>query len=175
MSTSRKCELLGTYDNPFSSATPPITNICLFHSQLLQGNSAHFELLSSRDTPDCTKYASLVEKQQNEFSSRFCDFKKHSASYSIFARPFDVDVETAPEDLQLELIEMQSSSNLESAFKKTQLQPFYRDNVPSDKYPCLHRHAVKMTSLFGSSYLCEQLFSRMMYTKSRQKFDCTSV
>ena len=47
----------------------------LFHIQLLQGNTAHFELLSSRDTPDCTKYASLVEKLQNEFSSRFCDFK----------------------------------------------------------------------------------------------------
>ena len=40
------------------------------------------------------------------------------------------------------------------------------DNVQRDKYPCLHRHAVKMTSLSGSSYLYEQLFSRMKYTKS---------
>ena len=49
--------------------------LSLFHSQLLQGNAAHFELLSSRDTPGCTKYASLVEKLRNKFSSRFCDFK----------------------------------------------------------------------------------------------------
>ena len=40
------------------------------------------------------------------------------------------------------------------------------DNVQRDKYPCVHRHAVKMTSLSGSLYLCEQLFSRMKYTKS---------
>ena len=40
------------------------------------------------------------------------------------------------------------------------------DNVQRDKYPCLHRHAVKMASLSGNSYLCDQLFSRTKYTNS---------
>ena len=33
-------------------------------------------LLPSRDTPDYTKYASLVDKPQNEFSSYFCEAKR---------------------------------------------------------------------------------------------------
>ena len=36
-----------------------------------------------------------------------------------------------------------------------------RSHGQRDKYHCLHRHAVKMTSLSGSSYPCEQLFSRI--------------
>ena len=138
----------------------------LFRNQLRQGDTAHFELLSSRNIPDFDKYVTLVEKLQTEFGSRFGDFKAHSKSYSIFARPLDVIVETAPADMQLELIEMQSSSNLQAAFKQTSLESFYRHNVPQVTFPRLHRHAVKMISLFASSYMCEQLFSRMKYTKS---------
>ena len=50
--------------------------------------------------------------------------------------------------------------------KRVNSIPGAMDNVQRDKYPCLHCHAVKMASLLGSSYLCEQLFSRMKYTKS---------
>ena len=82
------------------------------------------------------------------------NYVKHSASYSCVVRSFDVDAETAliPVDLLLEIFEMQSSSNLEHAFKNTHFESFFRDNVPRDKYLCLHRLAVKMTSQFDSLY-----------------------
>ena len=50
--------------------------------------------------------------------------------------------------------------------KRVNSIPGAMDNMQRDKYPCLHCHAVKMASLLGSLYLCEQLFSRMKYTKS---------
>ena len=36
-----------------------------------------------------------------------------------------------------------------------------------EKYPLLHSHTLFMPSLFGSTYVCKQLFSRM---KTRKKF-----
>ena len=38
--------------------------------------------------------------------------------------------------------------------------------VSREKYPVICKHAMFMISLFGSTYLCEQVFSRMKYTKS---------
>ena len=138
----------------------------LFRNQLRQRDTTHFELLSSRNIPHFDKYVTLVEKLQTEFGSRFVDFKAHNASYSIFARPLDVIVEKAPADMQLELIEMQSSSNLQAAFKQTSLESFYRDNVPQVTFPspCCEDDIIICKLIY--IYMCEQLFSRMKYTKS---------
>ena len=89
-------------------------------------------------TPDCTTFrpTSLVEKPQKEFY--FCEAQRTIGPTRVRS---------------LEIFEMQSSSNLEYYFTKTQL--------PRDKYPCLHCHTVKMTSLFDCVYLCTRLFSRM--------------
>ena len=36
-------------------------------------------------------------------------------------------------------------------------------SLTREKYPSIHSHTLFMPSLFGSSYICEQLFSRMKY------------
>ena len=38
-----------------------------------------------------------------------------------------------------------------------------------EKYPMLHNHALLMSSFFVSTYSCEQLFSRMTYSKIASK------
>ena len=40
---------------------------------------------------------------------------------------------------------------------------------PKKNYPSLHNHALFMSSLFGSTYICEQLFSRMKHTKNKTR------
>ena len=43
---------------------------------------------------------------------RFHDLRKHSLAIELFASPFSVDVETIPEDIQMEIIELQCNNEL---------------------------------------------------------------
>ena len=46
------------------------------------------------------------------------------------------------------------------------LLQFYKTCVSAESFPKLTTHAAKIFSLFGNTYLCEQMFSRMKHTKS---------
>jgi hypothetical protein len=39
--------------------------------------------------------------------------------------------------------------------------------LDKEKYPAFYKHALWIFSLFGNTYTCEQLFSRMKHTKSQ--------
>jgi len=47
-----------------------------------------------------------------EFSSRFQDFREKKELYSVFCDPMGIDIDTMPADMQLEVIDIQSSSLL---------------------------------------------------------------
>ena len=74
-------------------------------------------------------------------------------------------IEEVPENLQMEYIDLQCSSDLREKFKDFPLLEFYK-NVSKEKYQRIHRLAVFVTLLFGSTYLCEQVFSRMNHVNS---------
>ena len=40
---------------------------------------------------------------------------------------------------------------------------------PEKKYYSLHNHALFISSLFVSTYICEQLFSRMKHTENKTR------
>ena len=42
-----------------------------------------------------------------------------------------------------------------------------------DSYPMLIDHAKKMANIFGSTYVCEQLFSKMKFTKNKMRTNLT--
>jgi hypothetical protein len=48
-------------------------------------------------------------------------------------------------------------------FNNFSLLDFYKNYVSQEKYRGIHRDAVFMTSLFGSTYLCEKVFTRMKH------------
>ena len=75
-------------------------------------------------------------------------------------------IEEVPENLQMECIDLQCSSDLREKFKDFPLLEFYKKYVSKEKYQRIHRLAVFVTSLFGSTYLSEQVFSRMNHVKS---------
>ena len=72
-----------------------------------------------------------------------------------------------PANCQMECIEVQSDIQLKEKFDHVSLLDFYRSYLPRDKYPLLHNHALFMSSLFGSTYICEQLFVRMKHINSK--------
>ena len=112
------------------------------------------------------KYTNLIENVKQEFQRRFCDFQSHEAEFRSFSNPFHCNPESAPTNMQLELIELQESSDLKSSFQDLTLDKFY-SSVPASTYPALLTHASKMASLFGSTYICEKTFSTLNFNKSK--------
>ena len=139
----------------------------LWESQLQKGNYSHFPSLQNhkRDIiPDI--FVSSIRDLRSEFSSRFADFRKYRNLFELFGTPYETDVEQVTEEYQLELIDLQCDESLKSKFHFESTADFYKKYIlPSGKYKNM-ANAKLMMSLFGSTYACEQLFSKMKYTKS---------
>ena len=143
----------------------------LLLKQMAQKKIVHFATLSSRpvETVDHVKYLTLLTKLSEEFNSRFEDFKRHSEEMKIFGNPFQIDPSTAPDAFQLEIIDIQSHSDLKMAFSQNDLITFYAKYVSAETFPNLVRLSLRNICLFGSSYCCEQLFSRMKHVKAKSR------
>lgn len=148
--------------------------LALWHSQLKCGQILNFPTMqsfaaSSQDELiDHNKYAYLIENLQGEFKRRFQDVKKCEKSFDVFAMPFTTDVETAPTDFQMELIDLQCNAELKAKFSEVSLLNFYQNYLPKEMQ-MLRNHALKTATLFGSTYVCEQSFSLMKQIKSKER------
>ena len=72
----------------------------------------------------------------------------------------------------MELIELQADMNTKRKYSENSLVDFYKLYV-CEKFPNLSRHAKRMASLFGSTYCCEQFFSKVKLTKTRCRSQLT--
>ncbi|XP_055490979.1 general transcription factor II-I repeat domain-containing protein 2A-like [Leucoraja erinacea] len=146
------------------------TKLRLWECQLEKSCYAHFPKLQETQPTDTNTFVTVIRDLKTEFSSRFADIRSHTSEFRLFATPFDVDIDNAPENVQMELIEMQCSDVLRTKFNATDISllEFYKKYLhETGRYTNLVDHAKKMTSMFGSTYMCEQLFSKMKYTKSK--------
>ena len=53
------------------------------------------------------------------------------------------------------------------------MDEFYCKYVHSEKFPTLKKNAARIISLFGSTYVCEQMVSRMKHVKSKIRSSVT--
>ncbi len=90
----------------------------LWKTQLDQGNLAHFPTLQEQQPADVSMYATFIGDLQVQFNDRFQDMHCQHENFKLFASSFDVEVEAAPEELQMELIELQSSGALKLKCKE---------------------------------------------------------
>ena len=146
----------------------------LWKNQLLKKEYMHFPKLKSCECTDVDKYVEAVDLLKKEFQSRFSDFRDNEKYISLFARPFGVSVEDMPENFQMELIDLQCNSELKDKFD-VGVFDFYAKYVDHNSFPEIRKNAQKMMSLFGSTYVCEQLFSRMKYVKSTTRSRITDA
>ncbi|KAM7310458.1 hypothetical protein ISCGN_007366 [Ixodes scapularis] len=119
-------------------------------------------------------YAPQVEYLLSEFQQRFKAFESKKSNYDLFRDPFSVAPEDTAPTLQLELIDLQCSPELKSMHRESQLLDFYR-SLDRSKYGNLVDHALKLASLFGSTYVCEQTFSLMTLNKNRLRSSTTDM
>eukprot|EP00066_Takifugu_rubripes_P018159 XP_011607425.1 PREDICTED: general transcription factor II-I repeat domain-containing protein 2-like [Takifugu rubripes] len=113
-----------------------------------------------------TDGAPAMTGERKGMASMVCAKVKESGEIKLFLTPFLVDAEEVEEGLQLELIEMQCDDSLKSQYQLLSLPDFYR-SLDNTKFPQMRRHAKRMMSLFGSTYICEQAFSLLNQNKGR--------
>ena len=67
--------------------------------------------------------------QREEFNARFSDLRGYKDDFKLFTSPFDVDVESAPSEVQMELVDLQCSDELKSRFAAVGHADFWRKYI----------------------------------------------
>ena len=65
-----------------------------------------------------------------------------------------------PLELQLEFIDLQANGLLKEKHREGKLLEFYRC-LPNDGFLKLKKFTSRMASMFGTTYVCEQTFSKI--------------
>eukprot|EP00106_Octopus_bimaculoides_P017034 XP_014784476.1 PREDICTED: general transcription factor II-I repeat domain-containing protein 2A-like [Octopus bimaculoides] len=142
------------------------TKVGLFARQEGKGKFCHFPLLRQQKVPASvsSKIRDHFLSLEDEVTRRFQNFKKFELNLHLLSYPFAADIDTAPEEVELELIDMQSDHTLKEMFNSVTLIEF-----------CVKKSAGKMFSTFGSTYIWEQSFSCMKINKSRNRSSVTDI
>ncbi|KAL3972518.1 protein YIPF1/2 [Sarotherodon galilaeus] len=140
------------------------SKLALFSRQILNKSFTHFPTLATLKEAGAKvkKYSESLDALHREFCRRFLDFDK-------IDKP-----ETAPEELQLELIDLQSDPALKEKFSSLKLNDFYA-SLNDAAFPNLRRKAQMMLALFGSTFMCEQTFSVMNINKASHRSKLTDL
>lgn len=150
--------------------------LLLFENQLKNNNAQNFPNLNNflkGKLINFKKYASEIRKLVIEFDTRFLELSKYEKVFELFSCPFLVEASTAPENLQMELIELQCNNEMKLIFNSTTKIDFYNKYITSPRYPNLRSFAQRVVSAFGSTYICESFFSKMKFAKNSSRSSIT--
>ena len=85
-----------------------------------------------------------------------------------------MEAHDVPDELQLELIDLQCDNALKDKFSSVSgIQEFYQYLGP--EYTKLRTFSSRILSMFGTTYVCEQLFLTMNLNKSRLRSALTNT
>ena len=90
-----------------------------------------------------------------------------TSGFKLFISPYDFPIDEVPTPLQMELVELQYNDEFKAKYRTASPLSFHDLVFPSNKIPNYIEHVKRIFVMFGSTYCCEQLFSKMKYTKSR--------
>ncbi|XP_045399127.1 general transcription factor II-I repeat domain-containing protein 2B isoform X2 [Lemur catta] len=144
-----------------------LAKLCLWETHLARNNLAHFPTLKSvsRNESDGLNYIPKIVELKTEFQKRLSDFKLYESELTLFSSPFSVKIDSVREELQMEVIDLQCNTVLKTKYDKVGIPEFYKYLWSS--YPKYRNHCAKILSMFGSTYICEQLFSIMKLSKTK--------
>uniref|UniRef100_A0A8C9D9R4 General transcription factor II-I repeat domain-containing protein 2 n=1 Tax=Panthera leo TaxID=9689 RepID=A0A8C9D9R4_PANLE len=144
-----------------------LAKLCLWETHLARNNLAHFPTLKSvsRNESDGLNYIPKIVELETEFQKRLSDFKLYESELALFSSPFSVKIESVHEALQMEVIDLQCNTVLKTKYDKVGVPEFCK--YLWSTYPKYRVHCAKILSMFGSTYICEQLFSIMKLSKTK--------
>ena len=113
------------------------------------------------------RYEKLVANLVQEFERLFADFHSNDMAFRLFGSPYFVIVEDVPVNFLDGACWAAIWKLPEAEISKCRLNQILHSVVlPPAKYPTLRKNALKLMSLFGSTFTCGQTFSRMKSNKS---------
>ncbi len=111
------------------------------------------------------KYTDLLSNLLEQFDVRFTDFEVLQPQFRLFSMPFAVEIDSVPEELQMELVELQCDTLLKQKYAEVEISEFYTF-LSRERFPKLLTAAARIIAMFGSTYTCEQFFSCMKVNKT---------
>lgn len=166
----------------FGSVKAFQNKLSLFLNQIEELNFSHFECCATLKTEDCgifpkQRCIKIINTLIREFENRFKDIRTKEPIINLFENPFNINPEIVEASLQLEIIELQSNNSLRTTFNNLtssqNLVQFY-SNLSEEDFPNVRKFAAKMSCIFGSTYICEQVFSTMKINKSKTRSRITN-
>nr|KAF6353491.1 hypothetical protein mPipKuh1_010453 [Pipistrellus kuhlii] len=138
-----------------------LAKLCLWETHLARNNLAHFPTLRlvSENESDGLNYIPQIKELKTEFQKRFSDFTLYENELILFSSPFSININNVDEELQMEVIELQHNTILKTKYDDVGIPEFFK--YLGNSYPKYKNHCAKILSMFGSIYICEQLFSDM--------------
>jgi len=170
ISLQGKDKLVSTLSNRIDSFQQ---QILLFKNQLSQKKLDNFPSLQSLNLDaieNLDEYQNALQQLYDEFASRYKELENIKPELRIFMTPFSVRAEDAPSNFQIELIKLQCDAILKDRYYhfNGNLISFYK-GVSQQEYPKLHALALRFVAMFGTTFVCEQMFSVMNLNKSKSR------
>ena len=109
--------------------------------------------------------ADLLSTLIQQFDMCFAEFEVLQLQYQLFSTPFAVQIDGVAEELQIELVELQIDTILKQKHADVGIPKFY-SFLSGENFPRLLSATARIIAMFGSTYVCEQLFSFMKANKS---------
>ncbi|XP_022162363.1 general transcription factor II-I repeat domain-containing protein 2-like [Myzus persicae] len=155
------------------------SKLAYWENKMKNGDFQHFPTLQetiinySENIYEPTNHINIIQHLRSEFKRRFNDFKILEPVAQFISNPFSGDVETRANEigdlfnldktvLEMEIITLQNDSILKITSE------FWK-HASAQKYPNLRSIALRVTSFFGSTWLCESTFSSMKYLKNKYR------
>ena len=124
----------------------------------------------------------FVKQLQNNFNDRFKDFNipnnvmlfvrdpfkiPHESDFSSNVKKLISSVDEG--SLQLELVDIQSSSALKEDFQEGGTVKFWSERIQQEQFPNARKVAIFILTMFGSTFTCESSFSHMNAIKTNSR------
>ena len=159
--------------------------LILWKEQIKKSNFSQFPSVKRNPPSDTTVLVTFMDDLIEQFASRFADLRSFKNNFKLFGTPFSMELELdgVSDDLQMELIDLKNDNFMKEMYlelrnpmraKDICLLQFYQLYLQHNrKYSNLTKHAKQMACIFGSTYSCEQLFSKMKFTKNKMRTNLT--
>lgn len=152
----------------YSTVTAFKAELVLLSKQIKDKVFAHFPTLKySEVSPEQTENSSkILSDLHGEFFHQLSDFAKIEKTLDLVSCPLSFDYKKAPQELQLELINIHCDSTLKEQYNSEKLDRFYASLSETKLQKISTRWHRKIFVLFGSTYVYEQTFFLLNYNKS---------
>jgi len=159
----------------------------IFERDIEQKKFIHFptilECKNNSEIVNTETFLSFLSNLMKEFDARFKDFSKIGKLSQFLKTPNEVlpdgewtDVaeklfNLSKSKLQIEIIDLQEDVSLKQYISASTEEFWAKDGI--DKYSNCKQLAINLASMFGSTYICEALFSKINFLKNKYRTELT--